>query len=245
MWAAVLYLGLAMVPDPVRLGIVVLLMSRPRSMLNLLAFWMGGMLAGISVAIAVLILLRDTALVVIQNVVRTIGKMGSAVPLFTGGNLQITLGILVLLCLVVLRARGRSRVGISSGASAVALQPRTTAFSRLGARAQDMLECDSVWPAFVAGLVSSVPPGGCLAVLPIITASGAAIGTQFSAFVVFTMMVLAVVEIPLVAYVAIPKKTQAMTLLLHDWIRAYRRRIFETMLAVAAIVLVVKGMGVL
>ena len=215
-------------------------------MLNLLAFWLGGMLAGISVAMAVLILLRDTALVVIQNVVSTIENVRSTVPIFTGGRLQITLGVLALLYLVVLRARERSRVGIPGGASALALQPRTpTAFSRLAARAQDMLECDFVWPAFVAGLVSSVPPVGGLVVLPVIMASGAAIGTQFSAFVVFTAMVLAVIEIPLVAYLAMPKKTQAVTLLLHDWIRAHRQRIFETMLAVTGVVLVVKGMGIL
>jgi hypothetical protein len=246
MWATVLCLGLAMVPDPVRLGIVVLLMSRRRAVINLLAFWLGGMLAGVSVAVVVLILLRDTALVVIQNVVSTVEKVRSTVPIFTGGRLQITLGVLALLYLVVLRARERSRARIPGGASALAVQPRTpTAFSRLAVRAQDMLECDFVWPAFVAGLVSSVPPGGGLVVLPVIMASGAASGTQFSAFVVFTALVLAVIEIPLVAYLVMPKNTQAVMLLLHDWIRAHRRRVLETILAVTAVMLVAKGMGIL
>jgi Sap, sulfolipid-1-addressing protein len=245
MWATVLFLGLGVVRDPIRLGIAVFLMSRRRAVLNLLAFWLGGMLAGISLAMAVLVVLRHTALVVIQNAASTFENVRSTVPIFTGGRLQITLGVLWLVILVGVRARQRARAGIPGGdASALALQPRTpTAFSRLSARAQDMLESGIVWPVFVAGYLSTVPPIEAPVVLTAIMASGAAIGTQFSAFVVFTVIALAFIEIPLVAYLAMPQKTQAVALLLHDWIRAHRRRIFETMLAVMGIVLVVKGMA--
>jgi hypothetical protein len=246
MWATVLFLGLGIVRDPSRLGIAVLLMSRRRAVLNLLAFWLGGMLAGISEAMVALVLLRDTALAVIQNVVSTIENVRSTVPIFTGGRLQITLGVLVLLILVGLRARERARVGIPGGASALALQPRTpTVFSRLSARAQNMLESGIVWPVFVAGCLSTLPPPETLVVLTAIMASGAAISTQFSAFVVFTVIALAFIEIPLVAYLAMPEKTQAVALRLSDWIRAHRRRIFETIFAVMGVVLVVKGMGIL
>jgi hypothetical protein len=80
-------------------------------------------------------------------------------------------------------------------------------------------------------------------VLTVIMASGAAIGTQVSAFVAFTVLVLAVIEIPLVSYLVTPEKTEAVMLQVQNWIRTHRRRIFETMLAVAGVVLVVKGIG--
>lgn len=245
MWGVVLVLALCAAADPLRLGITVVLISRPRPLLNLLAFWLGGMTSGIGVAMAVLIVLRDSALVVIHNVESTVENVRSTVAIFTGGRLQITLGVLALLFAVGLRARERALVRIRVGdASALALQPGTpTAFSRLPARAQGMLECGFIWAAFVIGLGQATPPVDTLLVLTVIMASGAAIGTQVSAFVAFTVLVLAVIEIPLVSYLATPEKTQAAMLQVQNWIRTRRRRIFETMFAVAGVVLVVKGIG--
>jgi hypothetical protein len=251
MWTYVLLLGLSLVPDPVRLGIAVLLMSRRRAVLNLFAYWLGGMIAGIGEAIAVLILLRGTALVVIHNVVSTIENVRSRVPIFfAGGRLQVTLGVLFLLFAVAVSARERTRartrvgVGICDGdASALAMQPRTpTAFSRLSARAQNMLQGGLVWPVFVFG-ISSLPPIEGPMALTVIMASRTAIGMQFSAFVVFIALVFAVIEIPLVAYLAMPEKTQAVMLQLHNWAQAHRWRILETMLALGGVVFLVKGMG--
>ena len=58
--------------DPVRIGIMALLISRPRPVPNLLAYWLGLMASGFGVAMAVLILLRDSALMVIHNVESTV-----------------------------------------------------------------------------------------------------------------------------------------------------------------------------
>ncbi len=250
MWTYVLFLGLWLATDPVRLGIAVLLMSRRRPVLNLFAYWLGGMTAGISYAMAVLLLLRNTALVAIQNMVSTIENVRSTVPIFfAGGRLQITLGVLFLLFAVALsareRARARTGVAIDDGdASALAMQPRTpTAFSRLSARAQNMLQSGFVWPVFVFGLASSVPPIEGPMVLTVVMASRTAVGMQFSAFVVFIALVFAVIEIPLVAYLAMPEKTQAVMLQLHNWTQAHRWRIFETMFALGGVVFLVKGMG--
>jgi hypothetical protein len=238
------------VPDPMRLGVAVLLMSRRRAVLNLFAYWLGGMTAGISYAMVVLVLLRDTALVVIQNVVSTIENVRSTVPIFfAGGRLQITLGVLFLLFAMALLARERARagagVGIGDGdASALAMQPRTpTAFLRLSARAQNMLQGGFVWPAFVFGITSSVPPIEGPIVLTAIMASRTAIGMQFTAFVVFIALVFAVIEIPLLAYLAMPEKTQAVMLQLHNWTQAHRRRIIETILALGGVVFLVRGVG--
>ena len=48
MWGTVLALALWIATDPTRLVIVVVLMSRPRTRHNLLAYWLGGVVAGIA-----------------------------------------------------------------------------------------------------------------------------------------------------------------------------------------------------
>ena len=62
MWSAVLVLSLVVAMDPVRIGITAFLISRLRPMLNLLAFWLGGMAAGITVALVVFLCLRELSL---------------------------------------------------------------------------------------------------------------------------------------------------------------------------------------
>ena len=68
MWSAVLVLSFSAM-DPVRIGITALLISRPRPMLNLLAFWLGGMAAGITMALVVLLWLRELSLPLMRVVV--------------------------------------------------------------------------------------------------------------------------------------------------------------------------------
>jgi Sap, sulfolipid-1-addressing protein len=255
MWGTVLVLGLVYATDLERLAITVFLMSLPRPMRSLLAYWLGCIGPAIAVGLGVLILLRDFGLIVMQNVTSTVASS-------TCGRVQIAIGVLALLIAALIAvgfpARQRARVPIGGGdASPPAVQPSTptlfsqltaraqTLFSRLTARAQRVLEGGHPWVAFVAGVYSAPQGAGCLMVLTAIMASGAAVGTQVSAFVAFLVVMLAVVEIPLVSYLAMPTKTQAMMLQLQNWVRARRRRIIEVVLAVGGVVLVAKGMGCL
>jgi hypothetical protein len=230
MWTTVMSMGLIMATDPIRLGLALVLVTRRRPILNLFAFWLGGMVAGILVATAVLVLARDIALPVIKAGVSAITEVRSNVVILTGGRLQITLGVIVLLSIVVLSARRRARertpAGIGVGeASGVALQPRPPSLiARMGACAHGMLTADVAkygvfLPPFVVGLASSAPPIETVAALTIIMASGASIGAQFSAFLLFIVLVLTVIEIPLVGYLAMPQKTEALMMQLQDWLR--------------------------
>jgi hypothetical protein len=241
MWGTVLLLALMAAADPVRLGIAVLLISQPRPMLNLLVFWLGGMATGIAAAIGVLLLLRDFATTVVQYVESTAASG-------TVRQIQIASGVLALLIAAVIAvgfsARQRARVPDRdpSGLVLQRSQPGTlTAFSRLWGRALDARDGGLLWVAFVAGLGSATPPVYPVAVAAIL-ASGAAIGTQVSAAVVFTVVAFAVVEIPLVSYLATPAKTQAVMLQLHNWVRARRRWILAVLLAVTGVFLVATGM---
>jgi hypothetical protein len=250
MWAAVLYIGLVMATDPIRLGLALVLVTRRRPLLNLFAFWLGGMVAGIVVATAVLVVARDIALPAIQAVVSAFTQLRSNVVILAGGRLQITMGVIALLAVLVLSARHRARekalAGIGVGdASDVALQPRPPSlFARLGARCQDILNCGGfVWPAFVVGLASSAPPIETVSALTIIMASKETVGAQFGAFLVFILLVLTVIEIPLLGYLAMPEKTQAMMVQVGEWVRAYGRKLTQGMLVVMGLVGVVQGVA--
>ena len=79
--------------------------------------------------------------------------------------------------------------------------------------------------------------------LTAILASGATIGTQIGAAIVFILETLAVVEIVLISNLVTPTKTQALLRLLHDWARAYRRQILVAMFTLVGLALVVQGAG--
>jgi hypothetical protein len=249
MWTAVLFLGFGMAIDPVRLGLAVVLMSRRRPLLNLFAFWLGGMAAAIALATAVLVIMRDVALLAIHSAAGAIEDFRSATAIFAGGRLQITLGVIMLLSVAVLSARERAaaaapaRIG-APGTGGVALEDRPpTLFARLGARTQRKLESGFVWSAFGVGAASSTPPVESLVALTVIMASKAALGMQLGAFIVFVLMVLAVIEIPLIGYLVMPDKTEALMLQVQNWMSAYRRQIVQIVLVLVGVIFLVQGVA--
>jgi hypothetical protein len=253
MWTYVVWLGIGMLLDPIRIGMAALLMSRRRAMVNLLAFWVGGMIAGITVGIAVLVLLHDIALVAIKAAAASINDARSGVIILAGPRLQITLGVLALLGLAIMFARDRARtkrpVTVGGGDTLDMLPPPrkfnliSNLISAMAARIHEMLESGFVWPAFVVGIASTFPPVEGPMVLTIIMGSRAAASTQFSAFMLFTLLVLAFIEIPLVSYLAAPQKTEAAMLQMNSWITAHRRQIIQTLLAVTGVLSLVQGLS--
>ncbi len=141
MCSAVLVLSLLVALDPVRIGIMALLISRPRPMLNLLAFWLGGMAAGIATALLVLFFLRDFTLSLMREV-----DSASSSPIVAG--IQVAIGVLAVLIAARLWARQRAPVPVTGGDSSVlVLEPNTaTGSSRLSIRCQ--LEGGSLVVAF-------------------------------------------------------------------------------------------------
>jgi hypothetical protein len=244
MWTAVLFFGLGLALDPLRLGLVAIVLSRQRPIPNLVAFWLGGIVAGVGLGLAVLVLFRDIAITAIEHMVAAISNLRSSVVILPGGGLQITLGVLVLVVVGGLVAHQRARVGVGGDETSLGMmqQRPPNILVRLAARSQELLN-RGVWPAFLVGLGSATPPVECVVLLTIIMASGAEVATQMFAIVVFTFLVLALVEIPLITYLAMPQKAEAVMLRLDGWLSIHRRRIFQSMLAVTGIVLLVKGVA--
>ena len=243
-----LMVGIGVFMDPTRLGLAAILMSRRQAVRNLVAFWLGGMLSGITVGIVVLVLFRNIALGVIQNAVASMNEMRAAIG-FAGGRLQIAFGMLALVGFAVMVARQRARMGtpvaVGGGdAPSLAPQPAKSSFvARMGRLTMNMVESGGHWPAFIVGLGSTVPPIEGPIALTVIMASKNELGTQFSAFVVFTLMMLLFVEIPLLSYWAAPQQTEAAMHRLNGWIHGHRLQIMQTTLVLSGVLFVVQGVG--
>src|SRR5271169_600664 len=233
MWGTVLAIALVAMADPVRIGIAVLLFSRSRPVLHLVAFWLGGMTVGVVLGLGVLFGLHDVALGVMQRV-------ELAATSSTVGHIQIVAGMLALLVAVGFPARQHAGVAIS--VDDVSCQAAPSAFSRLSTRALDALQAGPLWITFVVG-VCLTTDFRYLAVLTAILASGAAVGTQVSAAAVYTVVGLAFVEIPLACQLAAPASTGAVMSRVHDWVKARRRAVLGVIVALLGVFLMTTGVA--
>ena len=226
-------------PNPVHLGIAVLLLSRPRPLMNLLAFWLGGMVVGFT-GLGGLMLLRNTVPTIAEDVT-------SAVATLTGGHIRVFIGVLVILIAVLtavgFSVRPRQRVPVGSDEPPTLPVALPFAFFRLSSRSHHAIECGHPWIGFLAGIAFAIPPVEYLVAITVILASGAEIGAQLSAALMFTVVVLTVVEIPLVSCVVAPTKTRAVMQRLHEWMRIHRRQTLAVIVAVAGVLLVVSGLA--
>jgi hypothetical protein len=236
MSSAVLVLSLVVAMDPVRIGITAFLISRPRPMLNLFVFWLGGMAAGIATALVVLVFLRDSALSIMREVVSS-----PSTPIFA--DIQVAIGVLAVLIAARLRARQRAPVPVTGGAGSVLVLERNTPIGSGRLSIRGHLEGGSLVVAFVAGLALATPPVEYLAAMIAILASGAPATEQFAAALMFTLIAFTVVELPLVTYLASPDKTLAVVQRLNDWISARRHAMPAVILGAVGLLLVVTGMG--
>jgi hypothetical protein len=148
----------------------------------------------------------------------------------------------------VLVARGvfpRQRSLAMAGAPTDSLggPPTPPAVARLSSLTENGREDRAFWLAFVAGTATATPPIEYLVVLVAILGSGAEIGIQFSAALIFVVIALAAVEIPLLSCLATPARSQVLMLALHDWVRARTRPIFAVLFAVGGLLLIGAGLG--
>jgi hypothetical protein len=238
MWGTVLVLALVATADPVRIGISVLLSSRPRPVLHLVACWLGGMMLSVAMALGVLLALRDLALGVMR-------KVELATASSTAGHVQVAMGILALTIAALtvgLSPRVRSRVALPGTGPTPMPVLGSPAISRLSMRVNGALEARPLRVAFVLGVGLSTDLR-YLAALTAILASGAAAGTQVAAVAAYAVVALAFVEIPLVSQLAAPAQTGQVMSAVHGFVKARRQQIFAIVIALLGVFLMTNGMG--
>ncbi len=251
MWSSLLVLAIPIAFDPVRLGFNLLLVSRPRPAQNLLMYWVGCALVGLFLLLIPILALHFTPM--FSSFVHDLANPATTAS-STVRNIEIVAGLLVLAVAALLAvrffARQTARVPnpgsqhVDLGADADAPSPITRLLTRrLLSRASDAWESESSWVALVIGCWAGPNPAMVVFGLTTILTSGAAIGVQTGAAVVFIVETLAVVEIVLLSNLIAPARTAAILRRLHDWARSYRRQIFVTMLTLVGFVLLAQGMG--
>lgn len=215
MLITVLVMAFAVSLEPFRIGMTVLMLNRPRPMLQLLAFLCGGFTTGMTVGLVILFALRR----------RLLGS-----TYFTLPNVQILIGSLALSVAAVLAATG----------SAEWFGPRP---GKLATQARRLLNSRSLWVAGAAGLGIALPSADYLAALAVILASDAATIEQIGALAMFHVVAFSLVEIPLLAYVVAPQATRTSMAAVHDWIRSRRRVEVATLLAAVGGLLLAVGIA--
>jgi hypothetical protein len=263
MWSSVLVMalgaGLLTGFDPMRLGITLLVISRPRPVQNLLAYGVGNLIACLFTVVLPLTVLHVTP--AFKTFVESLATSSIA------RHIQVGIGLLALFIAAVLIVRSLARRGqrtrvmaadgntlvLDSGAPSPierllgraqnARAEGGSAISRLFGRAYNAWENGSLWISWVIGLASGPPLDGVLFLIAFIVASGVAIGAQASAAIAFVVGMLAVVELTLVCYLAKPARTQAIVQRLHDWARAHRQKILIAMCTVGGVALLAGGVG--
>jgi len=268
MWGSVVVLSLPLALNPVRLAIILLLISRPRPVQNLLACWLGNLTSCIPFAVVPVTLLH-----VIPASRSFTDNLATST---TVRHIQFGMGVFILsiAALVTVRSLRRRRaeltrsggtststlvrdsdmppaiarlLGRAQDARAQHVQDAPTKdksfFQRLVGRAHNAWESGSLWVAFMLGFVNPPAPDVAVFILAIIVASGAGLGAQLSAAILFIVLVLAVVEITLVSYLVAPEKIEAVLRPLHNWSLAHRRQVLIAMLALVGASLIVSGMG--
>jgi Sap, sulfolipid-1-addressing protein len=237
MWITVLVMALAVIFEPIRLGLAVLMLNRRRPMLQLFTFLCGGFTMGIGVGLVILFILRTTPLA------------GN----FTVAQAQIVAGLLALLVAVVLathvfarklirRVPANAAVGADGGVDLLEPTPPAS-LKRLSARAREFLQGDSLHVAWVSGLAVALPSANYLGAMAAILASGAGPAEQAQALLLFNVVAFTLVEIPLVSYLAAPQKTRAFMAALQEWLRTRSHWEFAVLLAAGGCFLIALGVS--
>jgi hypothetical protein len=239
MWTTLLVMAMAGSLDPGRIGLTVLMLNRPRPMLQLFAFLCGGFAMG--GAVGLLVLIRQATPLAATN--------------FTVGNVQIAIGLLALLGAVVLATnisarrvirRPLSGATVGGDAGVVVVEPtRPSGLEKLCSRARNLLLGRSVWVAGVSGLAIACPPVNYLTAMAVILASGAAPAAKAGALITFNAVAFALAEISLLGCLVAPDKTRAAVAALHAWIRSRHRRDVAALLAAAGCFMIAIGMSAL
>ncbi len=235
MWGTVLALALVAGVDPGRIGIALLLFSRRRPVLHLVALWLGGVAVGVALALGALVGLHDAVLGVMDRV--EVATSSSA-----AGQIQIAMGVLALVIAAAIAIGFSVRQPVATPAGDPLRQAEPTAFSRMSTRALQALQAGPPWITFLVG-VGITTDFRYLAALTVILASGAALGTQVSAAAAYTLVGLAFAEIPLVCHLAAPARTGAVMSRVHDWMQARRRAVLGLVVAALGVFLMTTGMG--
>ncbi|CKG91949.1 Protein of uncharacterised function (DUF2910) [Mycolicibacterium smegmatis] len=258
-------MGLALMGtlNPVRLGVLLLLISREKPAQNLVAFWIGCLTVSLFLIVGPLVLLHFTPLFDSFS-----DRLAAPSDKSRFAHLQVGIGLFALFIAAAILARARLRrraavrqpeermapasghgpgAMVASGAFGDTERSGVLKGSshRLVTRARDAWNSGTLWVAFVVGLAMGPAPEIVLIVLAVIVTSGAAASVQLGAAVVYIAGVLAVVEIVLISYVLAPARTEPVLRKLREWALVHRLHVLVVIFTVVGLSSLIRGLSVI
>jgi hypothetical protein len=200
----------------------VVLLGRPRPARQLLAYLIGGM--GLSIVFGLLIVLA---------------LHGSKLRLHRSTQAVIELAVGALLIVVALAAASGRKVQ---------WHPRRTRHAdaerpRHRSLYDRAVGHDTVWIAWAAGALYSVPGAEYLAGLALLAKVRAPALTEVLAVLGFNVIMFALIELPLLGFAVAPDRTRSLTEKLNRWMTAHRRMLIATVAGAIGVYLLVSGLG--
>lgn len=259
MWGSLLGMAILMAFNPALLALILLVISRPRPVQNLLVCWIGTLITNIPALLVPVMLLHRAPMFSPQAPAATAATR----------HIQLGMGVLVLsvagLIAVRFWVRRRTQVPAPSGGGSTQVlesgekDPISSPFAGLGdapegggsairrlfGRLQRAWDSGALWVALVCGL--GFIPGFPLVlfVATTVVSSGASTGTQIFAVILFVVAMFAVFEVAVISHLIAPVRTQAVLQPVHDWALANRRQVMIGIFVMIGLLQVVKGLGII
>lgn len=232
MWTTLLVLAIALNFEPTRLGLVGLILIRPRPIPQLLAFLAGSFLTSASAGLLILFLLHNFM------------PTGNH---FNGAKVQIAVGALALIIAAILASNflasrpegGEAADNALQSPDAISARPGLVGW--LSTRAGQLAHGSSPWFAGALGVGIAIPSVDYLALLLLIATSGAPLSIQAGALLTFLSIANVVLLAPIAAYLLAPDRTTTLIEQLRSWVLARRRRDYAVLLAIAGCLLIAVG----
>lgn len=221
MWTTLLVLAMALNFEPTRLGVIALLLIRPRPIPQLLAFLAGSFLTSASAGLAVLLVLHRG----IPSETR-----------FDGARVQIAVGIIAVVVAAFLAKGGGAGPHSEEGAGG-----RSRMLGWLTTQAEKLAHGSSPCFAAAMGVGLAIPSVDYLALLFLIATSGVQLQVQITALLTFLTMANAVLLVPIISYLLAPRRTRSALERLRSWVLARRRRDYAILLTIAGCLMIAVG----
>jgi len=241
MWGTVLLMAVVAGVDPVRIGAVAYILSRPKPMRLLVAYFVGGFGVSLIIGGVILFVLGEA----------DVGKASSIPP-----EIEVAVGALALVVSVLvatgvagrLRERAEARKAHGSEQAGAAEGEKSgleklPGFEKLPQRAQDALRTESPWIAWIAGVAIGMPTAYYLAAIAAILKSGVGTGGQIAGLLVFNVIAFAVAEIPLVSFTVAPEATRTRIDQFYQWVSTHQRVVIATLAGIVGAYLLIVGIS--
>jgi hypothetical protein len=206
------------------LAAAVVLLGRPRPAQQLFAYLIGGM--GLSIVFGLLIVLGLHGSKLLHEPSRS-----------TSAVIEVVAGGLLIVVAVAVRSGRKVQWHPRRHSQGDAERPqRQSLYNRAVGH-------DSVWIAWAAGAVYSVPGAYYLAGLALLAKLSEPAATLVLAILGFNLIMFALIELPLIGFLLAPDRTRSLTEKLHGWMTDHRRTLIMTVAGAGGAYVLISGLS--